>query len=646
MNSNLADLARDIQSKTDFDQSKLYALWRAHERDEWKQHPEIYLAVGKQALELGEPIFAFDIIAEGLEIWPGDIGMQTLKGLALTRCGATEKANAMLEEMYGRGVRDEETIGILARTHKDLWLDSSQADDRRFHLERCAALYAEAYKLHKGYWTGINAATFALLNGNKAQARSWAGEVRDMCMGELDKIGHEHAGDYWLFATLGESALVRESFDEARGWYQKAAFLKRKGYGSLASTRRNAALLLSEIGGDAGFLDECLPRPQVIAFTGHMVDGANRKPPRFPPEHEPSVYAEIESYIVRSGATIGFASAACGADILFLEAMLKTGGEIIIVLPSSPENFIQTSVAVIPDGDWVARFRKLVESAKQLVILSEQHTGDVSYSYANIVLYGLAKSYARHISANLGALAVWDGETGKTGGTGSAVRKWLDCGQAIDTINPFTLKTNLLSPSAVTSDWATELQPPQSAPPTGLVAELVSILFADVVGFSKFTEDQIPAFVTHFLGAIGKLLDNREHVPLLRNTWGDGLYFVFKDARSAGLVGLEICRMVSNTDWTKLGFPHNLNIRIGLHSGPVFRLINPITGLLDFTGTHVSRAARIEPITPPGEVFASQEFAAISEATGIKEFACDYVGQTPMAKNYGVYPTYRVRKAK
>lgn len=640
MNSNLADLVRDIKSKKDFDQSKLYAIWRARDREEWKVYPDIYLAVVQLALELGEAIFAFDVVAEGLEFWPGDTRLQTLKGLALTRCGATEKANAMLEDMYAQGIRDEETIGILARTHKDLWLNSSQTETRQFHLERCGALYAEAYKLHKGYWTGINAATFALLNGNKAQARIWAEEVRAMCMGEL---GRGEAGNYWLFATLGESALVRKCFDEARGWYQKASSLKKKGYGSLASTRRNAALLLSEIGGDAAFLDECLPRPRVIAFTGHMVDAADRKTPRFPPENEPYVLAEIESHIKKSGAAIGFSSAACGADILFLEAMLKTGGEIIIVLPSSPENFIQTSVAVIPTGDWVARFKKVVERAKNLVILSEQYTGEASYYYANIVLYGLAKSYARHIDASLGALALWDGETGKVGGTGSAIQQWLDCGQTINTINPITLRNNLLNHGDAMSDSAKIQLPNLPDPKTGFVSELVAILFADVVGFSKFTEDQIPAFVTHFFGAISKLLENAQYAPLQRNTWGDGLYFVFKDARSAGLVGLEICRMVSNTDWTKLGFPKNLSIRIGLHCGPVFRLTNPITGQLDFTGTHVSRAARIEPITPPGEVFASQAFAAISEAAGIKEFACDYVGQTPMAKNYGVFPTYRVR---
>jgi len=640
---NVADLIRDLTASKSITPSELYAIWRARSPEAWKQTPEIYLVVGHRALEQGDAVFAFDVIAEGLESQPDDTSMQTLKGLALARCGATEQANAMLDAMYAKGCRDDETIGILARTHKDLGLNAVRPDAKRFHLERCAALYAEAYAMHKGYWTGINAATFTLLNGHKAQARLWAEEVREICVGELERPGRDRVGEYWLFATLGESALVREDVEEARGWYRKAAALKKNGYGSLASTRRNAALLLSEIGGPAGFLDECLPLPKVVAFTGHMVDGAGRKTSRFPPGREQAVSNEIEAWITQAGAMIGFASAACGADILFLEAALKAGGEVNIVLPSAPEAFIKTSVAPA-GGNWVERFNAIVERANQLVILSEHHTGNTSYSYANLVLYGLAKSYAKRIDASLDALAVWDGETGNAGGTASAVQKWRNCGQAVTAINPMTLAVNRLVPASPLAG-ETEILSPQPDSNTGFPAELVSLLFADVVGFSKFTEEQIPAFVTHVLGAIGKLLDKGKYAPLMCNTWGDGLYFVFRDARSAGLVGLEICRMISHTDWSGLGFPHGISIRIGLHSGPALRLTNPITGRLDFHGTHVSRAARIEPITPPGEVFASQAFAAICEATGIKEFFCDYVGQTAMAKNYGVFPAYRLRPA-
>jgi len=63
-----------------------------------------------------------------------------------------------------------------------------------------------------------------------------------------------------------------------------------------------------------------------------------------------------------------------------------------------------------------------------------------------------------------------------------------------------------------------------------------------------------------------------------------------------------------------------------------------------YGGTHVSHAARIEPITPPGEVYASRWFAALAAADGVTEFVCEYVGRTPLAKGYGTFPTYHVRR--
>ena len=59
-----------------------------------------------------------------------------------------------------------------------------------------------------------------------------------------------------------------------------------------------------------------------------------------------------------------------------------------------------------------------------------------------------------------------------------------------------------------------------------------------------------------------------------------------------------------------------------------------------YIGANVSRAARIEPIRPTGQVYASQTFAALATAEGVKKFRCDYVGQTSMAKKYGTFPTY------
>jgi class 3 adenylate cyclase len=174
----------------------------------------------------------------------------------------------------------------------------------------------------------------------------------------------------------------------------------------------------------------------------------------------------------------------------------------------------------------------------------------------------------------------------------------------------------------------------------------MAMLFADAVNFSKLTEQQIPLFLNYFLGAIGKLISTSPHAPLIKNTWGDGLYFVFDDVKHGGLFALELCELMVQTDWAKTGLPKALNLRIALHAGPVYACVDPVTEQPSYTGTHVSRAARIEPITPPGQVYASQAFAALAAAQGVKEFTCDYVGQTPLAKGYGTFATYHVRSVK
>jgi class 3 adenylate cyclase len=125
----------------------------------------------------------------------------------------------------------------------------------------------------------------------------------------------------------------------------------------------------------------------------------------------------------------------------------------------------------------------------------------------------------------------------------------------------------------------------------------------------------------------------------MKNTWGDGLYFVFANVRAAGQFALDLRDRVRTTDWTTKGLPA-MNIRIGLHAGPVYACTDPVTLRANFIGPHVSRAARIEPITPPGQIYTSQAFAALAAAEGVKDFRCEYVGQTPMAKKYGTFPTY------
>jgi class 3 adenylate cyclase len=172
-----------------------------------------------------------------------------------------------------------------------------------------------------------------------------------------------------------------------------------------------------------------------------------------------------------------------------------------------------------------------------------------------------------------------------------------------------------------------------------LEARIAGILFADVVNFSGLaTDEQVVAFSSEVLGAVARYTESSGYTLITRNTWGDGLYFVFEDARAAGLYALGLCDVMRSVDWTHFGLPGDLDIRVAVHAGPLYRFVDPVLGQPTWSGKQVVRAARMEPITPPGTVYASREFAAIAAAERIDEFRCEPVGRVRLAKKEGLAP--------
>ena len=107
------------------------------------------------------------------------------------------------------------------------------------------------------------------------------------------------------------------------------------------------------------------------------------------------------------------------------------------------------------------------------------------------------------------------------------------------------------------------------------------------------------------------------------------------------------------------GLPVKLSLRIGLHAGPVFRGSHPLTGHPIVYGGNVNRAARIEPISVAGHIYASQQFVALLTAeqsaveaetafTGAayqNPYVCEYMGMLALAKAHGEQAIYQLRKA-
>ncbi|NJL85841.1 MAG: DUF4071 domain-containing protein [Leptolyngbyaceae cyanobacterium SM1_1_3] len=163
-------LIQEIQAAAKVGLSALMALWQGSIRPQ-RHQPEVYQTLGDVFLLAGEPLIGYDVLAEGRKYWPQNLRIRQLLALALARSGATISANLLLQELVKEQPRNEETLGLLARTHKDLWIQATATASQRLHLRLAAQYYQQAYQINQSIWTGINAATMALLQGKPSMLK-------------------------------------------------------------------------------------------------------------------------------------------------------------------------------------------------------------------------------------------------------------------------------------------------------------------------------------------------------------------------------------------------------------------------------------------------------------------------------------------
>ena len=586
----------------------------------------------EQYLRQGDPLLAYNAVQDALHVWPGNLRLRQLKGLAVARSGDTERANQLLGELAAEGSADAETLGMLARTHKDLALRNRDAANRAFHLVSAFRIYNQAYEAARiggavadARYTGINAAAIAVLQDDLATARRIAGGVRDLC---IRAQGDPHAkSDYWLEATLGEAALILGDGMESAAHYARAANLARGRFGNLGVTRRQAELLAARLPGSGAWISEVLKLPPVLMYAGRLM---------ITPDEAIAAAVRRRLEILRPVALYG--SAASGTDILCLEAMRELGGETHIVLPFPAEESHRMGVDSAA-GDWGERVARALAAADSVTVASDHRArgSTATFEYANLVLTGMARLRAQVLQTDLRGLAIWDDRpcTGE-GGALSLVRIWQSQNVELEQL-PVPGRGDSSESEAISEAFL-----PDERVPIGFAHEIRAMLFADVAGYSALSEDQTPNFITQFLGAVADLNACTAHPPEHVETTGDGLYMVFGSVRDAGYYALQLNQLVTGTDWGARGLPGGLNIRIALHCGPVYCGRNPLTGAPLYTGPHTSRTARIEPITPPGQVYASSAFSAVAAAIGVDGLAMKYVGRMPLAKDYGLLGLYHV----
>ena len=576
--------------------------------------------LAKAALARGDLIAAYDVTTAAIA--KGDPGgtIRHQQVLALARMGDTERATSLFSA-YGLGRSDdahERAIG--ARLLKDRALAAPPGPDRQQAISRAHEAYHAIYRDSGDSFPGINAATLSLLAGDAAQSKALARNL-------LADPEVAAAADYYKAATRAEALLLLGRTGEVTGTLASDAVRGSGDYGGRSSTLRQLDMVAAHLGMTAterAALLAPLAPPRVAHYCGHMF-GADESA-------EAQIRQKVGALLDQERIGFAYGALACGADILAAEALLDRGAALHVVLPFEEEDFLLQSVR--PGGaGWEERYRACRDRAASTVFASPMaYFGNpAQYGYASRTAMGLARLRAEHLAAEAVQIAIWDGiASDGPAGTGADTASWAAAGG----------RTLVVDPGAVERG----LERPEPRVTTPYERALAAILFTDFKGFSTVSEAALPSFWDGVMGIVAEVLEAHEDDVECRNSWGDALYAVTSSAPVAAEIALELQDRLTRFDYATLGLDGSGGMRIGAHYGPAYRTRDHITGRITYYGTEVSKAARIEPVTPPGAVFVTEPFAAILALEARGRFTCRYVGRIALAKEYGDFPMYRLTR--
>jgi tetratricopeptide (TPR) repeat protein len=558
-----------------------------------------------------------------------------LRVLALARSGGSKRAALEAEHLTSSlpaglsPALTEDIAALSARIAKDIAQHASP-DDRPILSAAAAEAYEEVFRRLGRSYAGINAATEWQVAGRPDHARALAEEVLRLVDRELAAIKDPaDVANYWAWATQAEALLNLGDTEGAKAALRKAADVGHDDHGAQATTRRQLGFLCRAMGFDPEPIIAALPQPEVIHFCGHMTAPPGA-PARFPHEQQEAVAAEVRAKLKAHHVGFAHGSLASGADIIVAEAALALGAQLHVVLPFQLDEFIAISVA--PAGlEWIERFRRCLGAATSITVASDSaYKGDDTlFAYAARIAMGQAMNRAASIDARVWQLAVFDGDDAyQQAGTAHDIEQWQHAGGTCEIIRVKPTRT------------AT------SAPFLGGSSKRVirSVFFGDFKGFSRLHDEHIPLFLSTIMQPVSEVLDRYGEHVIVRNTWGDGLFLVMDDTVNGARCALDLQERLSTVDLAAAGLPADMGLRLGGHVAPLVPVYDPVLRLPMVMGRGLTRAARIEPRTPAGEVYVTTGFAALLRLEPGCGVASEYVGHLTTAKNFETTPMYLLRR--
>ena len=344
-----------------------------------------------------------------------------------------------------------ESLALLGRLEKDNWINSWRDREKTpeemfktaagecYLLKLAIDPYLKAFRRQPDhFFSGINALTLLHLlahtTGIEEQSelcRSMEGGLRWVLKCELDK----NKKNYWAQVTLGDLQLLLGKKKDIKQAYKRAIAVADNNWFSLDSTRQQLRILqdlkfrpdevemaLEMFNSALGKLDSPWEPRQVILFSGHMIDVANRKSKRFPlglaKDCKAGIVAKL-SKLKAGPSDMALCGGACGGDIIFAESCLELGLKVEIRIPFEEPYFIKNSVVHAGEA-WRDRFNRIKQHPNSTLLIAPNELGEKP---EDVDPYERNNAWQLYTTIAWGAekiqfICLWDGQsTGGPGGT-------------------------------------------------------------------------------------------------------------------------------------------------------------------------------------------------------------------------------------
>jgi len=510
--------------------------------------------------------------------------------LASARSGALDHAWRLFEAAgFGEDDPDPAVHTLRGRLLKDRALRSKVAADRQQLFADAARAYARAEALSAAPYHLINVATMRFLAGDQQEAAVLAARV-------VDRI--DHGGDiadtpYFIEATRAEALLLQRQIDAATSVLRHALTLGSN-WQDHAVTLRQLNLICEASDLPCGWLDEFRP-PASLHFAGHLGVGADDA-------GHAMLTRQIDDVLSAHNIGFGFGALAAGSDILIAERLIARGADLHVMLPMSREAFCAASVEPWAE-DWAERFEACLEAA-----VSVQEASDITGRYdpiantlASELSMGAAVLNARLLESTAVQLLIADDAAGPFGMGKETARDgvtWRAAGRA-----QYVLR------------WPRQIKTPSAG--AGATEEpgrrVAALLFVGFAGIEQVGDTDMARFVAATIDPIEAVLSSLPHPPFHISRQSAGYALAFDTPEEAATAALRLRDADRNAG--------AVSLRISGHYGIV---LQSAAGLY---GNASALPEWIDPITQPGGIFVSGEFATALFGRVTSGYRTEFAGE-------------------